>query len=398
MSSPPTPPRAIYVHYPFCEHRCHYCDFSVTRATDPPTQVWVEAIGLELEWWFRTTGWSRPLDVDTVFVGGGTPSFLDREGPKSLRAILETRLDLESADLEWTVEANPRTFTAATARAWRRAGANRVSLGVQAFDDSVLRWLGRLHSAEEAEAAVTVARSEGYDNVSIDLMFGLPRTVTRDLGKEARRAVDLGVDHVSAYGLTIEPRTPLARRVEMGEIEPAGERAYAEQYRIASTVLREAGFDHYEVSNFARPGRECRHNWYYWNRSAYLGLGPSAHGFLPPTRVWNVFRWDRYLGAVRADEGAVEGREELAPADVVLERLWLGLRTRAGVDVSTPEWREALGRRLDSWVDSGWVTLEGDRAVATLEGWLRLDELVAEVGRDAGTPARPRSRGDIVEA
>lgn len=391
-------PRALYLHYPFCEHRCHYCDFSVKRTTTPPTDRWVEAIGLELDWWFRESGWEAPIGVDTVFVGGGTPSFLGSDAPAMVRDVLEGRFDLDSPDLEWTVEANPKSFTHAIAEAWRRAGANRVSLGVQAFDDSVLNWLGRLHDAELAEAAVSAAKAAGYQSVSVDLMFGLPEAVERDLDAEVERAVGLGVDHVSVYGLTIEPRTPLARRVELGTVEPARGHAYAAEYRAVSRALRRAGLDHYEVSNFALPGHECRHNWYYWNRSPYLGVGPSAHGFLPPTRVWNVFRWDRYIEAVRTEDGPLEGSEELGPDDIVLERLWLGLRTRAGIDVSANEWREALERRLESWIEAGWVAREGERVVATTEGWLRLDELVAEVGRDVGVPADAHARGDTVES
>lgn len=391
-------PRALYLHYPFCEHRCHYCDFSVKRASVPPVEEWIEAIRAELDWWFEACGWSAPLELDTVFVGGGTPSFLGPEGPQRIGELLRERFLIDPETVEWTVEANPKTFTREVAGAWRAAGANRASLGVQAFDDGVLAWLGRLHDARKASAAVGVARETGFESVNIDFMFGLPKEVPREVEAEIDRALALGIDHVSAYGLTIEPRTPLARRVEAGRVRPARGEAYADEYRRIATAFRAAGLLHYEVSNFARPGHECRHNWYYWNRSPYLGVGPSAHGFLPPSRVWNAFRWDRYSEAVRTGVGPVEGREVLEPADVVLERLWLGLRTREGIDVSAEEWRDALGERLNAWVEQAWVTREGNRVTATLEGWLRLDELVADIGRDAGIGGGALAGGNTVQS
>jgi oxygen-independent coproporphyrinogen-3 oxidase len=390
-------PRALYLHYPFCEHRCHYCDFSVKRTAAPPVEEWIGAIRTELDWWFESAGWSEPIELDTVFVGGGTPSFLGPEGPAAVGELLRQRFLIDPATVEWTVEANPKTFTEEVASAWRAAGANRASLGVQAFDDEVLVWLGRLHDVRRANAAVGVAREAGFESVNIDFMFGLPETVPREIEAEVDRALALGIDHVSAYGLTIEPGTPLARRVESGRVAPARGMAYADEYRRIAGAFRAAGLIHYEVSNFASPGHECRHNWYYWNRSPYLGVGPSAHGFLPPSRVWNVFRWDRYREAVRTDVGPVAGCEVLEPDDVMLERLWLGLRTREGIDANVVEWRDALRERVTAWVEQGWVTREGNRVIATTEGWLRLDELVTEIGRDVGIDGRAPAGGNTVQ-
>ena len=374
-------PRALYIHYPFCAHRCHYCDFSVTRAAAPPAHEWLECLSRELSWWFGETGWEPPLPIESVFVGGGTPSLVGQDVPGGLGSLLNEWFAL-SRDAEWTVESNPASLTDAVAAAWRSAGANRLSIGVQAFDDAVLSWLGRLHDRALAETAIAVGRRAGFDNLSIDLMFGLPETIERDLEAEVAVALETGVDHVSAYGLTIEPGTPLARQVGLGRVVPTAGGAYAREYRTIAGTLAAADLGHYEVSNFARAGRECRHNWYYWNRSSYLGIGPSAHGYLPPIRVWNAFRWDRYREVVRSGAGAVEGYESLGPAEEPLERLWLGLRTREGLGADDPVWGEVLRARLAEWEARDWLRRDGARLVATTEGWLRLDELVARLASD----------------
>jgi len=322
------------------------------------------------------------LALETVFVGGGTPSLAGADGPASLRERLEPWFLLDAPELEWTVEANPASLSDDAACAWRAAGANRVSLGVQAFDDDVLAWLGRLHDQEGAMRAIAAARSAGFERISIDLLFGLPEEVCRDLDAELAVALESGVGHVSAYGLTIEPRTPLARQLERGRVTPITTARYAAEYRAISRLFAGAGFTHYEVSNFARPGHECLHNWYYWNRSPYLGIGPSAHGFFPPHRVWNEFRWDRYCEVMRSGGGPVAGWERLESSQEVLERLWLGLRTREGLSITESAWAEGSAGRTERWLQEGWIQRVDDRIVATVDGWLRLDELVAELGRD----------------
>jgi len=395
MSSPePVPelsgtaaPRALYLHFPFCAHRCHYCDFSVTRDSSPPVDEWLALIEEELAWWFARGGWVPPLPLETVFVGGGTPSLAGTTGPSRLAAVLRRWFEPVGTRAEWSVEANPASLDEEVASAWLEAGATRISVGVQALDDDALRWLGRLHDREGAATAVRAARRAGFRSISADLLFGLPLEVPRSLGDELDRLLELGIDHVSAYGLTVEPRTPLARRVELGRATPTTPERYEEEYRLVAGRLTAAGLVHYEVSSFARPGHECRHNWYYWNRSPYLGVGPSAHGFLPPLRLWNAFRWDRYREAIRSGTGPLEGWERLAPAEESLERLWLGLRTREGIPRADAPAAEALERRLVAWTDAGWIRVERGRLRATVDGWLRLDELVAELGALAGNRA-----------
>jgi len=388
MSAPTVPsladapvPEALYLHFPFCVHRCHYCDFSVRRSPTPPVGAWLDAVSAELEFWFGRTGWPAPAPLSTLFVGGGTPSLLGADGMRALRERLRPWFGIGEG-VEWTAEANPASFTPEIAAAWRETGVTRVSLGVQALDDGALAWLGRLHDAAGAIAALRAARHGGIADVNADLLFGLPEEIARNLDSEVARAVDEGVTHVSAYGLTIEPRTPLAKWVRSGRITPTPDAIYGDEYRYLSRGLETAGFAHYEVSNFARPGHECRHNWYYWNRAPYLGVGPSAHGFLPPYRLWNAFRWDRYRAVVSRAAGAIEGWERLSASDVELERVWLGLRTRKGLGEA--EWSRAVDG-LDGprrWETAGWIERRGDRVVATVEGWLRMDAMVTEIVRE----------------
>ncbi len=373
------PPRSLYVHFPFCAHRCHYCDFSVKRASAPPVSRWLAAIEIELAWWFERNGWDRGATLDTIFVGGGTPSLMGSAGMEGLASRISAWFHIDPAHTEWTAEANPASFNARLGSGWRATGVNRLSLGVQALDDAVLTWLGRLHDRRRATEAVAEAREAGFERVSVDLIFGLPPEVGRDLGAEVEAATTLDVSHLSLYGLTVEPRTPLAEWIRLGRVGAPDEERYAEEYRLLSRELRAAAYEQYEVSNFARPGEQCRHNWSYWNRTSYLALGPSAHGFFPPIRSWNVFRWDRYERALHAGLGPLEGWERVGPEEEELERIWLGLRTNRGL---TPEFVQEIspdGLRLDDWAGAGWMEERDGRWLATIEGWLRLDAIAAEL-------------------
>jgi len=331
--------------------------------------------------WFERTGWSAPLPLETLFVGGGTPSLIGL-GMDRLRSCLEERFDLAGGDLEWTAESNPASLTRDVAASWRAVGVNRISIGVQSFDDAVLVWLGRLHDAAGARRAIAAAVDGGFENVNADLIFGLPADVRRDWRREVETVLEAGVTHVSAYGLTAESRTPLGRRVRAGEVVMVDGERYAEEYLTAVEALTDAGFEHYEVSNFALPGHECRHNWHYWDGSSYLGLGPSAHSFLAGTRTWNVFRWEAYRSALAGGREALEGREIPGAGESRLERLWLALRTNRGLGQDAPlgaEIRATARDLLEEWSVAGWLSRDEPDLRLTAEGWLRLDELVAVI-------------------
>src|SRR5690606_2185124 len=308
---------------------CSYGDFAVTATRQPPIDAWLDAVAAELELRQRIGGWSR-LALRTIYIGGGTPSLLGEGTMERLRDVLARFADWDGS-VEWTAEANPETFTAGLAGDWARAGVNRISLGAQTFSPEALAWMGRLHGPDGPARAVDAARAAGIDNVSVDLIFALPSRVSRDWGEDLRRALELETEHISLYGLTAEAATPLGRWVAEGREVLPDEDRYAEEYLMACETLDAAGFVHYEVSNFARPGRESRHNRAYWEHRPYLGIGPGAHSFEPPVRSWNVRDWAEYQQRLAGGESPEAGREELSAADEQLERVWLGLRASPGL-------------------------------------------------------------------
>lgn len=380
---------SIYLHAPFCARRCFYCDFAVDVRRRSGPEPWWTALEGELAA-LAAEGRVRLADrLDTVYVGGGTPSLL---GPDAMAGIagLLGRDRLAGADLEWTAEANPESFDEAVARAWRRAGVTRVSLGTQSFQDPVLRWMGRLHGADGAERAARLARSAGFPSFSVDLIFGLPDDVPRDWTADLDRVLALDAPHLSLYGLTAEAATPLGRAVAAGRTALASEDRYAEEFLEASERLRGEGYEHYEVSNFARPGHRSRHNGAYWSGAPYLGLGNGAHSYLPPERRWNVREWSAYETAAGARRLPVDSRERIGGEAARLERLWLGLRTDRGI-----EWDPEAGSRaealVDGWTARGWAHPAGGRLVVTPAGWLLLDRLVVDLADALDRDAGPRS-------
>ncbi len=366
----------LYVHVPFCLRRCSYCDFAVQAVAHAPVADWVQAICAELDLVVAEQRWPQPLALQTLYIGGGTPSMLGGAGMSAFAEQLRSRVAL-GGDCEWTVEANPETFTDDVARDWAHAGVNRISLGAQTFNEDVLRWMGRTHGADGPARAVAAARNAGIENYSIDLIFALPQRFQRDWQRDLENVLALEPAHVSLYGLTAETGTPLGRWVAEGREVMADEDAYAEQYLLAARLLTDAGFVHYEVSNFARPGRESRHNHAYWNGAAYLGLGPGAHSFLPPQRRWNTRDWQDYQIRVQHGELPQAGRELIDDNVAGLEFAWLGLRTRAGVPLRAMSARQAA--LAQEWSQRGWGEARENTFRLTPEGWLLLDRLSVEL-------------------
>lgn len=379
-------PRHLYVHAPFCARRCGYCDFAVDVSREPPLEPWAASIGGELAAVRRAEGWDVPLPLETLYVGGGTPSLLGPAAMARLREALGRGVALDGV-AEFTAEANPESFTPAVAGGWRVAGVSRLSFGAQTFHAPSLRWMGRLHGPDGPVRAVETARAAGYDNVGLDLIFALPPMLGRDIGDDLDRVLALEPEHVSVYGLTVEKGTPLARWVEEGRVEMPDEDRYGDEYLLVADRLTRAGYIHYEVSNFAIPGRESRHNAAYWRGVPYLGLGNGAHSYVPPRRWWNRRDWTAYRNAVAAGESPRESSEEVRGAVSELERIWLELRTRAGIDAATLSADQA--GLLGTWEASGWAEPSGDgeRVRLTAVGWLLLDRLAVELEGAAGVVA-----------
>lgn len=382
-----TKPRSLYIHVPFCARRCSYCDFAVEAVRRPPVEEWLNAVVRELELIAAERGWAEPLQLETLYIGGGTPSLL---GTGVMARLVEriAPLAVLEAGAEWTCEANPESFDDALAVDWRSAGVNRLSFGAQSFDVGVLRWMGRLHGVEGPARAIAAARKAGFDNYSIDLIFGLPERLARDWSSDLDRALGLDPAHVSLYGLTAEAGAPLGRWVAEGSERLADEDRYADDYLLAHERLTSAGFDHYEVSNFARPGRGSRHNFAYWTGAPYVALGPGAHGYYPPIRRWNLRSWSAYRDALAVGRLPVDGEERIDRDAAALEAVWLGLRTHRGYPLKgdDPE-RWDVARR---WVASGWATLDQNVVCLTPDGWLLLDRLAVELHDAGGTRVRSR--------
>lgn len=367
----------LYVHVPFCARRCSYCDFAIAVRKDVPSARFATALLAEWQRWRHDPVWAEFPEFSTVYFGGGTPSRLD---PAVLADLLGrlTRDRPIAAAAEVTLEANPEDVTPALSRAWREAGINRVSLGVQSFDPAVLQWMHRTHHAEQAAEAVLVLRAAGIPSISMDLIYALPPEIPRDWELDLERALALEPDHLSLYGLTVEQHTPLARWMNRGEAHAAPEDSYADEFLTAHDRLTGAGFRHYEVSNYGRPGREAAHNSAYWRRAPYLGLGPSAHSGLGDRRWWNVREWSAWEEAISHGVSTIMGEERLDAEALALETLYLGLRTDSGLPAET-----IPVDLTQTWIREGWAAIGEDRLRLTAEGWLRLDALVAQAATQA---------------
>ncbi len=366
--------RHVYVHVPFCTRRCSYCDFSIAVRRTVPVREFLQAIRTELVV-RRAAGACR--EVDTLYFGGGTPTRLGADGVVALLEVVREFVSL-TAGAEVTLEANPEDISEASVAAWQRAGVNRLSIGVQSFDDRVLRWMRRVHDAEAARRAVQAVRDGGISEFSLDLIFAVPESLGRDWSRDVSMMLSLEPAHVSLYGLTVEPHTPLGRWHARGEIRESSEERYEREFLDAHQRLTGGGFEHYEVSNFARAGRRARHNSAYWRAVPYLGVGPSAHGYDGEFRRWNTEAYAAWQSALLLGTDPVGGVERLTPDNRVAEAVYLGLRTRDGLALSDQE-----RQHVQPWLEAQWMEwTESGRTShvrCTATGWLRLDAMAADL-------------------
>ena len=373
----PGGPFGLYIHVPFCATRCGYCDFN----TYTPAELgganpdrWLLAVRTELE--KAAVALGSPPDVQTVFVGGGTPSLLGGVGlSRLLDAVREHFVLARGAEV--TTEANPESTSPALFAQLRDAGYTRVSLGMQSLAPHVLATLDRVHSPGRAPAAAREAVAAGFEHVNIDLIYGTPGESDDDLMRSIDAAVGGGVDHISAYALTIEENTAMGRRLRRGEIAATDDDVLAHRYEIADRLLRAAGFDWYEVSNWSRPGGECKHNMGYWGGGEWWGAGPGAHGYVGSTRWWNVKHPNAYAQALAEGRLPVADFEQLDDRASHTEDVMLRLRLRRGLAVGSLSDRER--ERAQIAVDDGLLEVEADRLVLTDRGRLLADAVVRTV-------------------
>jgi oxygen-independent coproporphyrinogen-3 oxidase len=315
----------IYIHIPFCRTKCGYCNFySVTSLSSIPD--FLEALGREME---MVLGEFGPFD--TVYIGGGTPSILSLKEMENLLARIRRNFVLLS-DVEMTVEANPADLNRFLLQGLRNLGVNRLNIGVQSFDQKILNCLGRRHTSIEAVSAIETARKAGFENVGLDLIYGVPDQDIRSWLDTLSQSLAFYPEHLSCYQLTLESKTPLGKRYEQGEFSLPEEELEYDFFIKTAELLEEAGYIHYEVSNFARDiTLISRHNQKYWDHTPYLGLGPAAHSFSGRQRWWNHRSVERYVADAKAGKKPIEGTETLTMEQLRLEALFLGLRTKKGV-------------------------------------------------------------------
>jgi putative oxygen-independent coproporphyrinogen III oxidase len=372
----PDGPFGIYVHVPFCITRCGYCDFNTYTPAElggVNPDAWLQVLRSELELAAARLG--TPT-VQTVFVGGGTPSLLGGERITTVLQSVRDNFEL-AADAEVTTEANPESAWPDFFGAARAAGYTRVSLGMQSVSPRVLGVLDRIHTPNRSAAAAREALAEGFEHVSLDLIYGTPGESDDDLLRSVDTAIDTGVDHVSAYALVVEDGTALARRVRSGELAAPDDDVLAHRYELVDERLSAAGLDWYEVSNWSRPDGQCRHNLGYWDRGQWWGAGPGAHSYVGAMRWWNVKHPNAYAQILDGASLPVAGFEQLDAASRHTEDVLLRIRLRQGLPLDLLD--EAERERADIAVADGLLTREGERLVLTDRGRLLADGVVRDL-------------------
>ncbi len=374
----------LYIHIPFCKQACHYCDFHFSTSLKQKT-VLVEALCREIE---LQKDYLPTRHLETIYLGGGTPSLLNES---ELHRLFETihRFYTVAPDAEITLEANPDDLVGPTTdplaplRLFRRY-VNRLSIGIQSFHEPNLRLMNRAHSASEADTCVRLAREAGFDNLTLDLIYGIPAETHGVWEADLAKALSFGIPHISAYCLTIEPGTVFGNWLKKGRLQAADDEFAADQFTILVQTLVANGYEQYEISNFAQPGWEARHNSSYWKRRPYLGIGPSAHSFNNHSRQYNVANNAQYVRAI--EKGEIPGTvEELSRADQVNEYILTGIRTKWGCDVreltvlAGTDFETLRRTELLSLYNRGWLSLQDHRITLTEAGKLFADRVAVEL-------------------
>lgn len=356
---------SLYVHIPFCVRKCAYCDFTSFGGMMNKADGYIDCLIREMR--ERSEEYGR-LSLDTVFFGGGTPSLLSKEQTGRIVDAIDKYFDL-NADCEMTTEANPGTVDMEKLLSYRSMGFNRISLGVQSFDDGLLKSLGRIHTSDEAAKAVKDARSAGFDNINIDLMYALPHQTEQQLNETLEQAIRLDVPHVSCYSLIVEEGTPMQRYAEVHPEVFPDEDMCMEMQRTITARLHEGGIERYEISNYAKPGFECKHNIVYWRRGDYLGIGCAAHSMMNDVRFSNTCDLNAYLSGRFEEERSV-----LTETDIFEETVMLGLRMCGGIDETVIK-----GKNTQRLEDGGFARRCGGRFMLTEKGMEVMDAIVLQL-------------------
>ena len=319
-------PFGLYIHIPFCKSKCNYCDFYSIKYNDEKKQQYIEALSKEIELY---TDRLRNKTVKTIYFGGGTPSVLSPKKVEHIINKITSNFNLID-DIEISMEANPASLNLEKIIKYKEAGINRLSLGVQSFLNKELKFLGRIHTSKEAVKTIEQVKKY-FDNFSLDIIFALPGQKLEDFKYSLNKAINFKPVHLSLYNLQIEEDTPLYNRLEAGEIEPISEKLDYQMYNFAIKRLKDIGYQHYEISNFAQAGYRSQHNLLYWQYKPYLGLGPSAHGFNGKKRYYNIIDLNSYLNVLSKDKLPIKKKINLSRDDLISEMMFMGLRLIEGV-------------------------------------------------------------------
>lgn len=366
----------IYLHIPFCKQACHYCDFHFSTSLqykDEMLQALVREIKLQKNYLQSET-------IETIYFGGGTPSILD---PGDINLLLDTISGIHTvaSDAEITLEANPDDLYKAKVDALRQTPINRFSIGIQSFFDEDLAWMNRVHRANEAEAAVKRAQDAGFENITVDLIYGYPLLTDQKWRYNLNMVFQLGVPHISSYSMTVEPDTALASFISKKKQPAMNEQQSAEQFNVLMDAMQANGFEHYEISNFCKPGHYSRHNSNYWKGSKYLGIGPSAHSYNGETRQWNVANNGKYIQSILQNDIPAE-TETLTETDRLNEYIMTSLRTMWGLDIDKLNAIAAASANqllitAQEYFERGWITQKEKTIYLTPTGKLYADQVAA---------------------
>ena len=361
------------MHIPFCRQACHYCNFHFATSLHYKKEM-VEALAQEIQ--LRQLYLNKE-PIHTIYFGGGTPSLLSLEELNLLVTTIRQTYWYDTK-AEITLEANPDDINEEKLIGWKEIGINRLSLGIQSFRQADLDWMHRAHTAEQSLQALELCKKY-FDNITIDLIYGLPALTNDQWKSNVDLAVALGIDHLSCYALTVEPQTPLDKQIRLQHKTPIDPDKQSSQFLLLMEWMEEAGYRHYEISNFAKPGKESRHNSSYWKGDHYLGIGPSAHSFNGDSRQWNVSNNQRYIDAIQ--QGSIPFEiENLTPLQQLNEYIMTALRTDEGLLIQKlGEYKDATLKAAQRYIESGHMSRSIDRLQLTRQGKLLADGIAADL-------------------
>lgn len=368
----------IYIHIPFCKQKCTYCDFHFSTTFEKYRSDMIDAIVKEIE---NRKDYLGKQVVKTIYFGGGTPSLLSKNELQKLLSTIYKLFEVVN-DVEISLEANPDDINPENLEVWKSEKINRLSIGIQSFKKSDLEWMNRAHSVEDAFQCVSLAQEYGFNNITVDLMYGLPNLTMEDWEKHIQQVIDFKVPHISAYCLTVEEKTILSNWVEKGKIIPASEDQQSDQFLKLLEKLEANGYIQYEISNFSKKGFESIHNSNYWKGEQYLGIGPSAHSFNGQSRSWNIANNSKYIQAIQQNT-EYNTLEILTPENIFNEMILTGLRTIYGVDLiklkAILPIPVNLKEKVKEFIENSWMKQEDSIIYLTKKGRLRADFIASEL-------------------